>query len=247
MLSTRPPGPANRKGRVAPPDRIGRMPGERILIAEDESALRKILVLYLTEAGFDVVEAADGDRALALLREGGVDAALIDVMLPGLDGFEVVRQARPYSSVPMLFVTAKGEEAHRVAGLELGADDYITKPFFAHEVVARVRAQLRRASGFAEPARTLTVGAVELRLDERRVRVGTVEIVLTRREYDLLALLMEHPGQVFTRERLLESVWSAPYFTAKTVDVHVGSLRRKLGDAVQIDAVRGVGYRLESV
>jgi DNA-binding response OmpR family regulator len=226
-------------------DRIALMTDERILVAEDEAALRRVLVLYLKDAGFHVIEAADGDRALAILREGAIDAALVDVMLPGLDGFEVVRQARPYSSVPILFVTAKGEEAHRVAGLELGADDYITKPFFAHEVVARVRAQLRRASGFAEPPRVLTVGGVQLRLDERRVNAGGEDIVLTRREYDLLALLMEHPGQVFTRDRLLDSVWAAPYFTPKTVDVHVAALRRKLGEAVRIDAVRGIGYRLE--
>ena len=217
----------------------------RILVAEDEADLRRVLVLYLSKAGYEVVEAADGARALALLLAGGIDAALIDVMLPELDGFEVVRQARPHSSIPMLFLTAKGEEVHRVAGLELGADDYIVKPFFAQEVVSRVRAHLRRAGGFTEPPTSLRRGTAELKVIERRCLVSGEEVALTRREFDLLALLMEHPGQVFSRERLLENVWGSPFFTIKTVDVHISALRRKLGGAVTISAMRGVGYRLE--
>jgi DNA-binding response OmpR family regulator len=219
--------------------------GARILVAEDEAALRGVLVLYLTRAGYEVVEASDGVQALALLLGGGIDAALIDVMLPQMDGFEVVRQARAHSSVPMLFLTAKGEEVHRVAGLELGADDYIVKPFFAQEVVSRVRAHLRRAAGFTEPRASLISGTVELKIMERRCLVSEKEVPLTRREFDLLALLMEHPGQAFSREQLLENVWGSPFFTTKTVDVHISALRRKLGEAVAISAMRGVGYRLE--
>jgi DNA-binding response OmpR family regulator len=166
-------------------------------------------------------------------------------MLPQMDGFEVVRQARAHSSVPMLFLTAKGEEVHRVAGLELGADDYIVKPFFAQEVVSRVRAHLRRAAGFTEPRASLISGTVELKITERRCLVSGTEVPLTRREFDLLALLMEHPGQAFSREQLLENVWGSPFFTTKTVDVHISALRRKLGEAVAISAMRGVGYRLE--
>lgn len=217
----------------------------RILIADDESAIRQVLALYLGQADFDVVEATDGTRALAILLSGEVDAALIDVMLPGMDGFEVVRRARSQTSIPLLFLTAKGDEIHRVAGLELGADDYIVKPFFGQEVVSRVRAHLRRAGGFAEPASSLRNGSLELKVAERRCLVSGDEVPLTRREFDLLALLMERPGQVFTREQLLETVWGSPFFTAKTVDVHISSLRRKLGDVVAISAMRGVGYRLE--
>jgi DNA-binding response OmpR family regulator len=220
-------------------------PGARILVAEDEADLRGVLVLYLTRAGYEVVEASDGAQALAVLLGGGIDAALIDVMLPELDGFEVVRRARPHSSIPMLFLTAKGDEVHRVAGLELGADDYIVKPFFAQEVVSRVRAHLRRAGGFTEPPTSLRRGAAELKVIERRCLVAGEEVALTRREFDLLALLMEHPGQVFNREQLLENVWGSPFFTVKTVDVHISALRRKLGGALTISAIRGVGYRLE--
>jgi DNA-binding response OmpR family regulator len=228
------------------PDRVaGVTAGARILVADDEAALRRVLVLYLTRAGYEVVEASDGVRALATLLGGGIDAALIDVMLPEMDGFEVVRQARPHSSIPMLFLTAKGEEAHRVAGLELGADDYIVKPFFAEEVVSRVRAHLRRAAGFTEPPTSLRRGTVELKVSERRCLVSGQEVLLTRREFDLLALLMGHPGQVFSREQLLENVWGSPFFTIKTVDVHISGLRRKLGGSLTISAMRGVGYRLE--
>ncbi len=216
-----------------------------MLVAEDEAPVRRLLVLHLRKAGFDVVEASDGHQALAVLLASEADVALIDVMLPGIDGFEVVRRARPRSSIPMLFVTAKGEEIHRVAGLEVGADDYVVKPFFAEEVVARVRAHLRRAAGFADSPRLLRNGAVEMKLDERRCLVSGNEVILTRREFDLLALLVEHPGQVFSREQLLESVWGSPYFTVKTVDVHISALRRKLVGALTISALRGIGYRLE--
>lgn len=216
-----------------------------MLVAEDEAPVRRLLVLHLRKAGFDVVEASDGHQALAVLLASEADVALIDVMLPGIDGFEVVRRARPRSSIPMLFVTAKGEEIHRVAGLEVGADDYVVKPFFAEEVVARVRAHLRRAAGFADPPRLLRSGAVEVKLDERRCLVSGNEVLLTRREFDLLALLVEHAGQVFSREQLLGSVWGSPYFTVKTVDVHISALRRKLVGALTISALRGVGYRLE--
>lgn len=221
------------------------MSGARILVAEDDAALRDVVALYLRESGFNVVEAADGPRALAMLREAQLELALIDVMLPGLDGFEVVRQARALSSIPILFVTARADEVSRVAGLELGADDYIVKPFFAHELVARVRAHLRRATGFAEVSSTLHLGSLDVDLEQRRCLYGSDEVELTRREFDLLALFLKHPGQVFSREQLLEHVWGSPFFTAKTVDVHVSTLRRKLLGALTITALRGIGYRLE--
>jgi len=218
----------------------------QVLVAEDDSALRDVLALYLKQAGFSVVEASDGDAALAMLRDGNIDLALIDVMLPGIDGFEVVRRARALSSSPMLFVTAKADEVSRVAGLELGADDYIVKPFFAHEVVARVRAHLRRASGFEEVPTTLRRGSLEIDVQQRRVTIGSDQVELTRREFDLLLVLLQHPGQAFGRSQLLERVWGSTFFTLKTVDVHISALRRKLGGALRITSLRGIGYRLEA-
>jgi DNA-binding response OmpR family regulator len=222
------------------------MAGERVLVVDDELALRRLLHLHLTKEGFTVVEASTGPEALEHLRRGDVDVALVDVMLPGIDGFELVRQARRESTVPIILVTARGEETSRVAGLEVGADDYVVKPFSAPEVVARVRAQLRRAQGFAgADDATLRGGDVEVDPLGRRCTVGTEEIELTRREFDLLVALLEHPSQVLSRGQLLEVAWDTSYLSEKTVDVHVSSLRRKLDGAVSIVAVRGVGYRLD--
>ncbi|HEX9041869.1 MAG TPA: response regulator transcription factor [Trebonia sp.] len=222
------------------------MNAARILVVDDELSLRRLLRLYLTRAGFTVVEASTGSEALALLRRGDVDLAIVDVMLPEVDGFEVVRQARRNSAIPIILLTARGEEANRVAGLELGADDYVVKPFLAHEVVARVRAQLRRARGFDADTDALQVGKIELDRRARRCTVGGQEIDLTRREFDLLETLLANPGLVCTREQLLDAAWGSRYVSEKTVDVHVAGLRRKLGDALRISTLRGVGYRLEA-
>jgi DNA-binding response OmpR family regulator len=216
----------------------------RILVVDDEAAQRRLLRAYLEKESLEVVEAGNGLDALALLRGGGIDVALVDVMLPELDGFEVVRRARRETSVPIILLTARGEETSRVAGLELGADDYVVKPFSAPEVVARVRVQLRRLQGDGALG-TLRAGRAELDLDGRRLVVDGAEVELTRREFDLLAELMQHAGRALTREQLLERAWGSSYHSAKTVDVHVAGLRRKLGDAVAITALRGVGYRLE--
>jgi len=217
----------------------------RILVADDESAQRRLLRAYLSKAGYTVVEADNGLDALALLRVGDIDVALVDVMMPELDGFEVVRRIRSESAVPIILLTARGEETSRVAGLELGADDYVVKPFSAPEVVARVRTHLRRLRGGPTKERTLRAGKVELDLDARRCTIGDREVDLPRRQFDLLATLMQATGRVFTREQLLEQAWGTPYLSAKTVDVHVARLRAELGDAVKIVALRGVGYRLE--
>jgi DNA-binding response OmpR family regulator len=217
----------------------------RILVADDESAQRRLLRAYLNRAGYSVVEADNGLDALALLRGGGIDVALVDVMMPQLDGFEVVRRIRPESTVPIILLTARGEETSRVAGLELGADDYVVKPFSAPEVVARVRTHLRRLQSAPAKDRTLVTGKVELDLEARRCTVDGRQVDLPRRQFDLLATLMQAPGRVFTREQLLEHAWGTPYLSPKTVDVHVARLRAGLGDAVQIVALRGVGYKLE--
>jgi DNA-binding response OmpR family regulator len=218
----------------------------RVLVVDDEKPLRRLLRLYLSKEGFAVTEAEDGAEALALLRRGGIDLALVDVMLPEVDGFEVVRRIRQESTIPIILLTARGEETNRVAGLEVGADDYVVKPFSAPEVVARVRAQLRRAQGFAAEQSVLRHGSVELDYLERRCLVAGRAVELTRREFDLLAMLLEHPGRVYTREQLLAAAWGTVFLSEKTVDVHVAGLRRKLGDAIAIVALRGVGYRVEA-
>lgn len=218
----------------------------RVLVVDDEHALRRLLRLYLEKEGYEVLEAGDGLDALSLLRRGGIDLALVDVMLPELDGFEVVRRIRTESGIPIILVTARGEEAQRIAGLELGADDYVVKPFSAPEVVARVRAQLRRARGDFGGQEPLRSGSVELDEDARRVTVDGREVELTRREFDLLAALLRDPGRAHTRDALLEQVWGSTYLQPKTVDVHIAGLRRKLGEALKINSLRGVGYRLES-
>lgn len=222
------------------------MNAARILVVDDELSLRRLMRLYLTRAGFTVEEASTGNEAVAALRRGGIDLAIVDVMLPEIDGFEVVQQARRNSSIPIILLTARGEEANRVAGLELGADDYVVKPFLAHEVVARVRAQLRRARGFEADTDTLRAGVVELDRRARRCTVRGQEIDLTRREFDLLEALLANPGLVCTRDQLLDAAWGSRYVSEKTVDVHVAGLRRKLGDALHVSTLRGVGYRLES-
>ncbi|MEA2580075.1 MAG: two-component system, OmpR family, response regulator ResD [Actinomycetota bacterium] len=215
-------------------------------MVDDEPSLRHLLKAYLVKEGFEVIEAATGEQALSVLRGGGVDLALVDLMLPELDGFEVVRRIRAQSSVPIILVTARGEETNRVSGLELGADDYVVKPFSAPEVVARVRAHLRRARGFEEAASLLLVGDVQVDRSSRRCSINGREVELTRREFDLLQVLSENAGRALTREQLLDAAWGTAFVSSKTVDVHVSALRHKLGDAVRITALRGIGYRLEA-
>jgi DNA-binding response OmpR family regulator len=222
------------------------MNAARILVVDDELSLRRLMRLYLGKAGFAVQEASTGPQALAALRRGDIDLAIVDVMLPEVDGFEVVRQARRNSSIPIILLTARGEEASRVAGLEVGADDYVVKPFLAHEVVARVRAQLRRARGFDADAATLRVGLVELDRRARRCTISGAGVELTRREFDLLETLLASPGRAFTRDQLLDEVWGSRFVSEKTIDVHIVGLRRKLGGALRISTLRGVGYRLEA-
>ncbi len=216
----------------------------RILVVDDERPLRRLLRLYLEREEYTVLEADNGLDGLALLRQGGIDVALVDVMLPGLDGFELVRRIRGESDVPIIMLSARGEETKRVTGLEIGADDYVVKPFSMPEVIARVGAQLRRADGFV-PTGPLRRGRVELNEQARRVSVDGRQVELTRREFDLLTALLQEPDRAHTREALLDLVWGSSFVSAKTVDVHIAALRRKLGDALRVRALRGVGYRLE--
>lgn len=221
--------------------------GGHILVVDDERAIRRLLRMYLDEAGFTVTEAADGVEALRKMRAGGIDLVLLDLMIPEMDGLEVCRRVRAdHPGVPVIMLTAREDEASRVTGLEMGADDYVTKPFSGRELVARVRAVLRRVQGPPDPGGMLRAGAAELDPVSRTCRVDGHDVDLTRLEFDLLAELAGHPNVVFTRERLLERVWGYQSGVGgKTVDVHVANLRRKLGKDLPIVAVRGVGYRLD--
>ena len=203
--------------------------------------------MYLTREGFGVHVASDGVSALSAARTMHPVAIILDVGLPGIDGTEVCRQLRADGDwVPILFCTARDDEVDRVLGLELGADDYITKPFSPREVVARVKSVVRRASLVADNEAPLTVGAVSLDLVSRRVTCDGEPVTLTATEFDLLAHLMRHPGRVYSREQLLSEVWGyAAVVGTRTVDVHVAQVRAKLGDLSPIRTVRGVGYSAE--
>jgi DNA-binding response OmpR family regulator len=220
------------------------MPADRglVLIVEDERAIADIERLYLTDAGYGVHVEADGAAGLAAARRLKPVAILLDVGLPGMDGVDVCRALRAENDwTPIIFVTARDDEVDRILGLELGADDYVTKPFSPRELVARVKSLLRRQE--VGGAASLTVGAVELFPDSRRVVVSGAPVTLTATEFDLLAKLMSSPGRVFTREVLLSSVWGqADYAGGRTVDVHIAQLRAKLGEGNPIETHRGVGY-----
>lgn len=204
--------------------------------------------MYLDEGGYTVTEAADGAEALSKMRDGGIDLVLLDLMLPEVDGLEVCRRIRDdHPGVPVIMLTARDDEASRVTGLEMGADDYVTKPFSARELVARVKAVLRRVQGEPDSSGPLRAGNAELDPTSRTCTLDGEDVDLTRLEFDLLAELAAHPNVVFTRERLLERVWGYQSGVGgKTVDVHVANLRRKLGKDLPIVAVRGVGYRLDT-
>ena len=215
-----------------------------VLIVEDEDSIADPLAEGLRREGFEVVRAATGEEALAAPTP---DLVLLDVRLPDVDGYSVCRELRARSDVPIIIVTAKGEEIDRVVGLELGADDYVVKPFGLRELVARIRAVSRRNGNRRERADELLVGELRVDLRAHRAMLGGRELHLTRKEFDLLALLAREPGAVVERERILRDVWDTTWYgSSKTIDVHVASLRRKLGDAGWIETVRGIGLRLRA-
>ena len=213
----------------------------QILIVEDDDAIAKPLAAGLEREGFDVTRVSNGEDAL----EASVpDLVLLDLRLPGMDGTEVCRRLRARSDVPIIVVTAKGEEVDRVVGLELGADDYIVKPFGFRELLARIRAVMRRARPGTDRAQ-IHVGSLEIDVRGRRATMGHQPLNLTTKEFDLLALLASEPGDVVSRQRILREVWDTEWFgPTKTVDVHVASLRKKLGEPGWIETVRGIGLRL---
>lgn len=220
----------------------------RILLVEDDERIRASLRLALEDEGHEVGEAGSGEDALEHFTEHPADVVLIDVMLPGIDGFECCRQLRRVSSVPVIMVTARTDTHDVVAGLEAGADDYVTKPFVAKELSARIRALLRRARTVDEPS-LVQFGDVELRPDEGIVRRGGHEVHCTRTEFRLLCELAANPGKVLSREQLLDRVWGYDYFgDGRLVDVHVRRLRTKVeadpANPHHIITVRGLGYKL---
>jgi len=222
----------------------------RVLIVEDEPALAESVQYSLSREGFDVEIASDGERALERFREGPPDLLLLDLMLPRLSGLDVCRIIRSESSVPILILTAKDTEADKVAGLELGADDYVTKPFSTRELISRIRALVRRSGLAARPERpeTLRGGQVEMDIARHEVRVRDEDVPLPPKEFELLELLLRRKGRLLTREYLIEEIWGSDYYgDTRTLDVHVKRLRQKIeGDPhkpVHLVTVRGLGYR----
>jgi DNA-binding response OmpR family regulator len=212
----------------------------RVLLVEDDESIAESLTRGLTRYGFQVEWVRTGSEAL----HHKADIVLLDLGLPDMDGLDVCRELRSRSDVPIIVISARADETDRVVGLEIGADDYVSKPFGVREVIARMRAVLRRVRPTTVDDTAL---GTRLKIDRRarRVHLDDQEISFTPKEYELLSFLAEEPGAVFTREQIMEAVWDANWFgPTKTLDVHVGALRRKLGDAVAIETVRGVGFRL---
>jgi DNA-binding response OmpR family regulator len=220
-----------------------------VLVVDDEPIVREVVVRYLEREGFATLEAGDGERAREHLERGAPDLVVLDVMLPGADGLELCRRIRSSSELPVILLTARGEEADRIVGLELGADDYVTKPFSPRELAARVRTVLRRARGDAASSERLAFGDVGLDAATREVRKAGAEVRLTAREFDLLWFLASHPRRVFGRDQLMSRVWGyEAALDTGTVTVHVRRLREKIEDdpshPTYLQTVWGVGYRL---
>lgn len=230
------------------------IPSRRVLIVEDEAYVRELVAQYLQLEGYDVLQAADGLEALRLAAAYPPDLVILDLMLPGMDGFEVASRLRKVSAVPILMLTARGEEADKLAGFGIGADDYVTKPFRPRELVMRVQAMMRRVEATSVPAMVLddalSVGDLLIRPQLREAMRDGVALELTAKEFDLLYFLASHPKQVFTRQQLLHHVWGYDYYgDTRTVTVHMPRLRQK----VELDPSRprhlrtvwGVGYKFE--
>jgi DNA-binding response OmpR family regulator len=221
-----------------------------VLVVEDEQSIASFVALYLKNAGYDVKTAATGAEALSQVAGGEISMILLDLMLPDIDGIEICRRVRQRSDVPILMLTARDEDVDKIIGLEVGADDYLTKPFNPRELVARVKSVLRRAAPERRPTESAQQRHGDLHIDagRREVRVGEQEIQLAPKEFDLLWELLDHRGLVLTRDQLLERVWGYTFAgDTRTVDVHVRQLRRKLGDASPIVTVWGVGYKVSPV
>ncbi len=217
-----------------------------IVVVDDEEPIRQLAALYLEKEGFQVTCVADGPEALELVRRQSPALVVLDLMLPTIDGFEVCRRLRHDGDVPILMLTARDEDVDKIVGLELGADDYLTKPFNPREMVARVKAILRRYESGQRTGPTLRLGGLTVDKQRREAHVGDRELGLRTKEFELLVAFLENAGIVLSRERLLDLVWGYEFYgETRTVDVHVQHLRQKLGGSgVGIQTVRGVGYKL---
>ena len=217
-----------------------------ILVVEDEGNIADLVDLYLVREGFRVLQQSTGTGALQAVQDHRPRLVVLDVGLPDIDGLEVCRRIRALGNLPVIFLTARGDEVDRVLGLEMGADDYLTKPFSPAELVARVKAVLRRVNG-GPPAEIVQAGRVAVDVGRREIRVGDTPVDFTAKEFDLLRFLAERPGLAQSRQQILDGVWGFDWYgDVRTVDVHIAQVRKKLGDACTITTVRGVGYRLES-
>lgn len=223
---------------------------EPILVIDDEERIRHLVRMYLENEGFIVEEAENGREALDKFRKGGYSLLVVDLMMPEVDGWQVCREIRQVSNIPIIMLTARGEEFDRVLGLELGADDYLVKPFSTKELVARVKALLRRTKGnLIGNSSILIFGKLQIEKEKHRIMIGEEVITLTPREFELLYFLAKNPGRVFSREQLMETVWGYDFYgDARTVDTHVKKLREKLADPdvkSMIATVWGVGYKFD--
>ena len=224
------------------------MANEKVLVIDDEEAILNLVTSYLAKEGFEIATATDGPSGLNSARTFKPDIIVLDIMLPGMDGIELLTELRKESNVYVIMLTAKTEETDKIIGLSVGADDYVTKPFSPRELIARIKAAIRRMNLKDQQISSNELTFLQIRIDNggRKVWVGDDEIELTAIEFDLLTALAEHTGMVYSREQLLEKVWGHDYYgEIRVVDVHIGHIRQKLGDDRFIDTVRGVGYRFE--
>ncbi len=226
------------------------VPAAKILVIDDEPSILNLVSAYLVKEGYQVLTAADGPGGLALARSEKPDLVVLDVMLPGMDGIELLTRLRRESDAYVILLTARSEETDKIVGLSVGADDYVTKPFSPRELVARIKAALRRLRARGESAEpgsdVLVFRHVRIDIASRRAWLADQEIELTAIEFDLLRALAENRGRVLSREQLLEKVWGYEFFgDTRVVDVHIGHIRQKLGESGLIATVRGVGYRFE--
>jgi len=220
---------------------------QSVLVVEDEASIASFVSLYLKNAGYEVRTAANGAEALASVQKEQPSLIVLDLMLPDIDGIEICRRIRQKSEIPILMLTARDEDVDKIIGLEVGADDYMTKPFNPRELVARVKSILRRSTSARREPESATIQHGDLNVDagRREVKVGADEVQLAPKEFDLLWELLDHRGLVLTRDQLLERVWGYTFAgDTRTVDVHVRQLRRKLGEASPIVTVWGVGYKV---
>jgi DNA-binding response OmpR family regulator len=217
-----------------------------ILVAEDEANIADLVDLYLAREGFRVLKQSTGTGALEAVRDHRPRLVILDIGLPDIDGLEVCRRIRSVGNLPVIFLTARGDEVDRVLGLELGADDYLTKPFSPAELVARVKAVLRRVDG-GPPAEIVQAGRVTIDVGRREIRIDEDPVEFTTKEFDLLRFLAERPGLAQSRQQILDGVWGFDWYgDVRTVDVHIAQVRKKLDRACTITTVRGVGYRMET-